>query len=455
MLDTPSTRRHHLTLLLAILLATAIPITVSAQPFTAHFIDVGQGDSCWLDLPDGRDVLIDGGKPAAGPTVVAYLTNNGVTDIDLMVATHGDYDHIGGLLHVLAAMPVTEAWLDSQTCTTATCRQFYQALNDSGVVTATVRMGETYLWGDVTILVLNPSKPLYSDKNENSVTLRVSYDGTDFLLTGDAETGAEGRMMASGLPLDAEILKVAHHGSNSSSSAEFLTAVGPSEAIISVGRNSYDHPREEVLQRLADVGARIWRTDQAGTIIVTVDTGAYTIMPADATPSQLCLPLIMGRPPAPTPTPTLVPTSTPTPTNTPSPTLTATQTSTPTLTPTATNTPTATPTVTETSTPTATPTPEPTIEVTAWVSNPNPSQYSTVTVYGQITRGAGIAGVPMHTTWQYKTTTSYCDGVSGSNGIASCSRSIGRATKGYRVDVKVQFTYQSQTYTAWTSFTPQ
>lgn len=450
-----SIRRHLLALLLSILLTFTTPAAAIAQPLTAHFIDVGQGDSCWLHLPDGRDILIDGGKPAAGPTVVAYLTTNSVTDIDLMVATHGDYDHIGGLLDVLEAIPVTEAWLDSQTCTTATCRQFYQSLANHNVVTATVRVGETYPWGDVTALVLNPSEPLYSDKNENSIVLRISYDSTDILLTGDTETGAEGRMMASGLPLDAEILKVGHHGSNSSSSADFLATVGPSEAVISVGPNSYGHPREEVLQRLTDVGAEIWRTDEVGTIIVTTEAGQYTIMPADAAPNQLCLPLIMGRPPAPTPTPTLTPTLTPTPTNTSSPTPTATQTSTPTLTPTTTNTPTNTPTTTLTSTPTATPTPEPAIEVTAWVSNPNPSQYSTVTVYGQITRGTGIAGVPMHTTWEYKTTTSYCDGVSGSNGIASCSRSIGRATKGYRVDIKVQFTYQSQTYTAWTSFTPQ
>ena len=208
----------------------------------AHFIDVGQGDSCWLHLPNGDDVLVDGGKPQAGPTVVAYLQQHGVDDIELMVATHGDADHIGGLLDVLGSMPVDVAWLDSQTCSTQTCADFYQALDSHDVITGIVRMGESYVWGGVTALVLNPSEPLYTNKNENSVALRVSLGSVDLLLPGDAETGAEGRMLRSGLPLDAEILKVAHHGSNSSSSAAFLGAVRLQEAIISVGPNPYGHP---------------------------------------------------------------------------------------------------------------------------------------------------------------------------------------------------------------------
>ncbi len=106
--------------------------STDAAPLTVHFIDVGQGDSCWLHLPDGDDILVDGGKPQAGPTVVAFLSGHRVTDIELMVATHGDADHIGGLLDVLASIPVGEAWLDSQTCTTGTCLDFYQALADHG-----------------------------------------------------------------------------------------------------------------------------------------------------------------------------------------------------------------------------------------------------------------------------------------------------------------------------------
>jgi len=143
---------------------------------------------------------------------------------------------------------------------------------------------------------------------------------------------------------------------------------------------------------------------------------------------------------------------TPTQTSTATPTETCAATHTPTLTPTCTQTQTPTP----TATPTQTEAPVGSIEVTAWVSNSAPSQDSTVTVYGTITMGTvGIAGVPMNTTWHYKTTTSYCDGTSGSNGVASCSRNIGRATKGYYVSITVRFTYQGRSYYAYTGFTPQ
>ena len=133
-----------------------------------HFIDVGQGDAIWLHLPDGDNVLVDGGLPQAGPTVVAYLQQNGVTHLDLMIATHGDSDHIGGLLDVLDAMRVEEAWLDSWSCTTAMCLEMYQSLASHSVITALVRVSDTFTFGSVTALVLNPSVSLYSEENENS-----------------------------------------------------------------------------------------------------------------------------------------------------------------------------------------------------------------------------------------------------------------------------------------------
>ena len=321
---------------LACLILLSFVSSASGPPLMVHFIDVGQGDSCWLRLPNGDDVLIDGGKPQAGPTVVAYLQSHGVTDIELMVATHGDADHIGGLLDVLEAMPVDVAWLDSQTCTTQTCQDFCQSLSAHDVVTAMVRMGESYAWSAITALALNPSEPLYSDKNENSIVLRVSYWGIDFLLTGDAETGTEGRMQHSGLPLDAEILKVGHHGSNSSSSAAFLSAVSPQEAIISVGPNSYGHPRPEVLQRLAEVGATIWRTDEVGTVVVWTDGITYAFGDELHSRAEAAfLPLIM------------LDSGIPRPTRTPTATMTVTGTAT------CTSTPTATPSPTETQSPPA------------------------------------------------------------------------------------------------------
>lgn len=343
------TRSNFLKLLLAsIILLIATPIfqenITATVPLIVTFIDVGQGDSCWLHLPNGDDVLVDGGKAQAGPTVVAYLNEHGVADIELMVATHGDADHIGGLIDVVTSMPVAEAWLDSQSCTTQTCQDFYQALRDNGVVTAAVRMGEGYSWGEVTALVLNPSEPLYADKNENSIVLRVSYGSVDFLLTGDAETGAENRMLASGYPLEAEIVKVAHHGSRYSSSAGFLSAVQPEVAIISVGANPYGHPHSETINRLQAIGAKIYRTDEQGTIIVTTDGSTYSVSTSTGFTSTVFLPIVLkGYCPVPTATPTPTPTATATPVLSPTPA----ETPTPTVTPTATATPTPTPTPTQ------------------------------------------------------------------------------------------------------------
>lgn len=280
----------------ALTLLVVLWVLVGAQPATSlgllrvHVIDVGQGDAIYIKLPNGDDLLVDGGKPAAGPTVVAYLLAQGVDDLELLVATHGDEDHIGGLPAVLAAYTVEAAWLDSQDCATQVCARFYQGLAAQGTPVTLVRAGTSETRGDVALLVLNPAEPLYADRNNNSVVLRLSLGTVDVLLTGDAETGAEGRMLASGLPLEAEILKVAHHGSNSSSGAEFLAVVQPKAALISVGSNSYGHPREEVLQRLAAAGATVWRTDRVGTLVVTTDGTHYSLY--GETQYRLFIPLV-------------------------------------------------------------------------------------------------------------------------------------------------------------------
>jgi competence protein ComEC len=271
-------------IVLGLILVTLLFIQrgAKAEPgnLVIHFIDVGQGDATWLHLPDGDNVLVDGGLPQAGPTVVAYLQQNGVTHLDLVVATHGDSDHIGGLLDVLAAMPVEQAWLDSWSCTTATCFELHDSLATHSVITTLVRVSDTISFGSVTALVFNPSPDMYADENNNSVVIRFTYGTIDVLLTGDAEAGAEGRMLATGLPLASEILKVAHHGSNSSSTSAFLSAVGPDVAVISVGDNPYGHPQPEVLLRLADVGAYVYRTDYSGTIIVETDGNTYHVSPS-------------------------------------------------------------------------------------------------------------------------------------------------------------------------------
>ncbi len=277
---------------------------------TAHWIDVGQGDAAWLRLPAGEedpvDILVDGGAPAAGPTVAAYLREHGVDALDLVVATHDDADHIGGLPAVLAAVPAREAWFGDPACDSAACAALAAALEAGEVPTSTVRRGDGRAWGAARTRVLNPSEPLYAEDNDNSVVLGVEYGLLRLLLAGDAEAPAEGRMLSAGLPLAAEVLKVGHHGSRYASTAAFLEAVAPLEAVISVGANPYGHPHPETLARLGALGVRTWRTDRVGTVVLETTGITYTVRAAVPSPPTL--------PPAPEPPTTPEPTATPLPT---------------------------------------------------------------------------------------------------------------------------------------------
>jgi competence protein ComEC len=175
---------------------------------------------------------------------------------------------------------------------------------------------DTFSWGDMTVNVLNPEPGLSNPETNNaSVVLLVRHGSVDFLFTGDIDATQEVKVIAHGTPVAAEILKVAHHGSNYSSGADFLAAVAPQDAIISVGPNSYGHPGADTLSRLMTVGAQIWRTDQSGTIVVLSNGITYTI-----TGDQyiLYLPLILNQVVTEnqTMTPTLTATYNPTPTAT-------------------------------------------------------------------------------------------------------------------------------------------
>lgn len=314
-------------------------------PASVTFFDVGQGDAIWVRTPDGWDILVDGGPVSAGPVIADYLVTRGITDVEVVVLTHAHQDHVGGLSAILRTFPVQQVVHNGEDCDTRACQDFFDLVAACAIPTVIARTGDVLTWGTaMTTTVLHPSA-LTADTNNNSIVLRASYGAVDFLLTGDVEAAGETAMLASGLRLDAEILKVAHHGSRTSSTEPFLTGVGPAVAIISVGAGNRDgHPHQEVLDRLRMTGATIYRTDIYGTVTVTTTGITYTVH-ADRIP-RLWLPLLIkvDRVATPLPTETSTPTITPTRTHTPTPTQTATRTSTPTHTPTRTATPTMTPT---------------------------------------------------------------------------------------------------------------
>ena len=237
-----------------------------------HFLDVGQADCIYIDLPADNDILIDGGNEADGFTVVNYLKKQGVDDIELLIATHPHEDHIGGLPAVYNAFNVEKTIDSGKQADSNIFADYFAKAKSEGTWEEDNR--QTFTYGNVALWVLTAGGQ-WKDVNDYSVVTRLDCGDIEFLFTGDAEAPAES--IISG-PVDAEILKVGHHGSDSSSSAAFLSRVKPEVAIISVGAdNSYGHPAKGALERLQQAGAKVYRTDLNGNIVIETDGKTYSV----------------------------------------------------------------------------------------------------------------------------------------------------------------------------------
>ena len=304
-----------LVLLFVYTIKTIAAPTASLQ---VSFIDVGQGDSALIRDSNGFDVLIDGGRTSAGPTVVSYLRGQGVDDIDVMVASHADSDHIGGLIDVLEMddIPVRQVLYNGYPGNTTTWTNFVSAVAGEGLSLTTAQFPMEINWGITTAYILNPSSGLSNpDQNDASVVVLLDHNNIEYLFTVDISSTIEATIVARSTPIAADILKVAHHGSKYSTSSDFLSSVQPEEAVISVGDNTYGHPTIETLNRLLAAGANIWRTDEQGTILVTSDGFTYAIQGEIPPGDYVFLPLVIRSNQISTP----IPSSTPSPTQTQSP----------------------------------------------------------------------------------------------------------------------------------------
>ncbi len=252
--------------------------------FQVSFIDVGQGDSALIQAADGTNLLIDGGVPTEGPTVLAYLRDHGVYTLNAIIASHADSDHIGGLISILEAtdISVDEVIYNGYPGTTDTWDDFVSAVAKEGLSLTKAQFPEELNWGNTTVYILNPPAGLTNpDTNEASLVMLFTHGQVETLFTGDIDSSVESQVIARGTPVAADILKVAHHGSDYSSSVEFLNAVQPMDSIISVGTNPYGHPGDETIARLLASGTEIWRTDQSGTILVaSLDGITYQVIPS-------------------------------------------------------------------------------------------------------------------------------------------------------------------------------
>jgi len=240
--------------------------------FQVHFLDVGQADSALLISPNGEAILIDGGNNDDGPKVVSYLKSQGVKELSAIVATHPHEDHIGGLDSVLQSIPTKIVYMPNASSNTRTFEDFIAAVNSSGAKKIQAKAGVNLNVPDLTGLFLAPNNSSYEEVNNYSAVLKVTYGKVSFLYTGDAEDISEEEMLKKGQDLKANVLKVGHHGSNSSTTSGFLKAVAPQHAIISVGAdNEYGHPTPTILDRIVKAGVKVYRTDLAGTIVAKTD----------------------------------------------------------------------------------------------------------------------------------------------------------------------------------------
>lgn len=229
----------------------------SSGELAVHFLDVDQGDSSLLITPNGKTILIDGGKQTAGEKVVSYLKAAGVTSIDYLVATHPDADHIGGLIPVLNQIPVKNVIDSGKSHTSQTYMEYLTLIDQKNIPFHIAKTGE-FINVDpaIKVQVLNSGEGA-ADNNEASVVLKVTHGSKSFLFTGDAGVQTEADMVSS-FDVNADVLKVSHHGSETGSSQAFLNEVTPAWAVLSYGEgNSYGHPDSVVVNRLTAMGATV------------------------------------------------------------------------------------------------------------------------------------------------------------------------------------------------------
>lgn len=244
--------------------------TENNNDLIVHFIDVGQGDSEFIQLPNGTNMLIDAGETDKGQVVCDYLKSLGVNTINYVVATHPHSDHIGGFGDVFDNFNVQTVYMPNAVSTSYCFETLLDKIEAQGCKTVQAKNGVTVInENSLTASFLSPVDDEYDELNDYSAVLKVSYGETSFLFMGDAESLVENEIKSN---VSADVIKVGHHGSKTSSSEDFVNRVHPKYAVFEVGSdNSYGHPVSSVVERYKNVGAEILRTDKNGNIVITSD----------------------------------------------------------------------------------------------------------------------------------------------------------------------------------------
>lgn len=260
--------------ILLLLLCCLLPLTALAE-LSVHFLDVGHGD-CAIVLCDGAVMVIDGGNSSQSQLVYAYLQELGVTRVDVAVGTHPDNDHIGGLPAVLHAAEVGVLYVPALTHDGSRFVKLMQTAEEKEVPVQTLRAGDRFELGGALVEVLSPQDTESSDENDWSIVLRVTYGERTFLFCADAGNRIERQLVADAVMLDADVMKVSHHGSDSGTLMQFVLAVSPEYAVIS-GSTRYDNPDDETVLKLLYGGAHLLHTLQNGHIVFNTDGEEMTV----------------------------------------------------------------------------------------------------------------------------------------------------------------------------------
>lgn len=254
---------------LAVLALGLAYVSVPSGALEVHFLDVGQGDAIFIETPSGRQVLIDGGRQDA--PILARLSNYTPfydRHIDIVAATHMDGDHIGGLISVLENFDVDMVLVSTSDANSPLSQKFWQIIENKNIPVVKAEAGDLFkLDEDIEMITLHPASGFKtSDDNDMSLVFKLVYQQDSFLLTGDIEKRAEYSLAQSNMDITADVLKVGHHGSNTSSVQYFLDMVGAKLAVIQVGENTYGHPHPAVLRRLESI--QVLRNDLNGDITI-------------------------------------------------------------------------------------------------------------------------------------------------------------------------------------------
>ncbi|MCK4891059.1 MAG: MBL fold metallo-hydrolase [Candidatus Pacebacteria bacterium] len=254
-----------------ILAALAFYQQKTIQSPRVTFLNVGQGDAALIEIGNDMQILIDGGD---GKNILDKLGEHMSfydRKIELVILTHPDKDHMGGLIEILKYYEVEQILETGIICETAICQEWDKLIEEKNISVKYAQFGQRIKAGNIKMTVLYPFENLQDKKaendNESSIILRIDTENDSYLLTGDSGFKTEKKLIDENINIKAKVIKISHHGSKNATSNEFLRLVNPQKAVVSVGKNSYGHPAQELLNRLKNMNVAIFRTDEEGDVI--------------------------------------------------------------------------------------------------------------------------------------------------------------------------------------------